>query len=358
MNQNPEYKTLNAPAEFKVDVDSRTIEGYASVFKIKDLGGDIIHPGAFARSLSRRSKESGGWRIPLLWQHQIETPIGRPVVLEEDSYGLHFIDSIPDTGPGTPETRALVLAKEGVIDGVSIGYISEREEIVEKDDDWTRDLFQVDLFERSLVTFPMNDEARVTRVQKQWLSLDSEFCAKAGKLLSAKNFRGIKRAIDILEGVIASITLESEKSEHKAVIPYKSYPTDDRPWDGPAEIAAAEVSDLRIMCTWYDSENADVKSAYKLPHHRADGYSISWQGLTAAMGALLGARGGVQVPSGDRRGIYNHLARHYRDDFDRDPPEFRSVDSSEIETADNAFLESLVETKEAIDRMCETFKSC
>jgi HK97 family phage prohead protease len=210
--KNPEFKTMSVPAEFKADMDKRTVEGYASVFGVKDLGRDIIHSGAFKGSLEKRSKPGGGWRIPLLWQHDMSNPIGKPLVLEEDSHGLHFVDSIPDTGPGSPEQRALILAHEGVIDGVSIGYIPEHEEVVETDEDWTRHLHSVDLLEHSLVTFPMNEEARVTTVRKQWLELDEDTREKVGRVLSARNFSNLEKAIELLQKVLASATLEDEKS--------------------------------------------------------------------------------------------------------------------------------------------------
>ena len=108
-------------------------------------------------------------------------------------------------------------------------------------------------------------------------------------------------------------------------------------WDGPAEVAAADVDDLRVMCAWYDTEAEDVKGSYKLPHHRSGtDHTLVWRGLTAAMGALLGARGGVDIPSGDRRGVYNHLARHYRDDFDAEPPEFRQATEAEAKAVAEA----------------------
>jgi hypothetical protein len=76
------------------------------------------------------------------------------------------------------------------------------------------------------------------------------------------------------------------------------------------------------MCAWYDSDNPDVKSSYKLPHHHASGnHAVVWRGVAAAMAALLGARGGVDIPDSDKEGVYNHLAKHYKD-FDKEPPEF------------------------------------
>jgi hypothetical protein len=117
---------------------------------------------------------------------------------------------------------------------------------------------------------------------------------------------------------------ESVMTQDKRVIPYKKYPLDDEEaaWNGPKEKAAAEVDDLKKMSTWVDSEKDDVKGGYKLHHHRADGYNTVWRGVAAAMAALLGARGGVDIPDGDRKGVFNHLARHYKE-FDKDVPEFK-----------------------------------
>ncbi|MCK4575761.1 hypothetical protein KAU34_05100, partial [candidate division WOR-3 bacterium] len=100
-------------------------------------------------------------------------------------------------------------------------------------------------------------------------------------------------------------------------------------WDAGAEVKQAEVKDLKIMCTWYDTEHADLKTAYKLPHHKASGYSTVWRGVAAAMGALLGARGGVQIPANDKKGVYNHLKKHYAE-FDKEAPEFREYSIYEL----------------------------
>lgn len=94
-------------------------------------------------------------------------------------------------------------------------------------------------------------------------------------------------------------------------------------WDAAAEVSAAEgAATLRKMHAWVDAEgDPEAKSSYKLPHHTTEG-SVVWRGVAAAMGALMGSRGGVAIPSGDRRGVYAHLARHYAQ-FDKDVPEFK-----------------------------------
>jgi len=119
--------------------------------------------------------------------------------------------------------------------------------------------------------------------------------------------------------------------EEKGVIPFKETPKapEDEDWDAGKEVKQAEISDLKIMCAWFDSENPDVKGAYKLPHHKAKGHTVVWRGVAAAMAALLGARGGVAIPAGDKKGVYNHLKSHYKQ-FDKEPPELRDYEDDEI----------------------------
>lgn len=105
---------------------------------------------------------------------------------------------------------------------------------------------------------------------------------------------------------------------------------EDTPWDGPEQVAAADVDDLKVMCAWVDSEFPDLKGSYKLPHHEAEGrHRVVWRGVWAAMAALFGARGGVNIPDADRRGVYDHLARHYRE-FDKEPPGFKEYSAEEL----------------------------
>jgi HK97 family phage prohead protease len=115
--------------------------------------------------------------------------------------------------------------------------------------------------------------------------------------------------------------------ETKGVIPFKDLGTlpESADWDGGAETKKAEIDDLKLMCAWYDSDEPDNKGSYKLPHHTVDGHKCVWRGTAAAMAALMGARGGVEIPAGDKRGVYNHLAKHYRQ-FDKEPPEFRLIE--------------------------------
>ncbi len=126
--------------------------GYASIFHRVDRGGDRVLPGAFARSIARR----GARGIRLLWQHDPASPIGVIDEIAEDGRGL-FVRGrlLLDVARGQ-EAHALLSA--AAIDGLSIGY---RAVVAERDRDGVRNLREIDLWEVSLVTFPMQPAARV-----------------------------------------------------------------------------------------------------------------------------------------------------------------------------------------------------
>ncbi len=104
-------------------------------------------------------------------------------------------------------------------------------------------------------------------------------------------------------------------------IPFKHYPLDapDAAWDANAEIANASTDDLRVMCAWDDATRPDQKNGYKLPHHKADTYHTNLKGLIAAGNAIMGARGGVEIPKYDMDAVKAHLQKHYHE-FGRTAP--------------------------------------
>ena len=139
--------------------DGWSFSGYASTFGNIDEGGDVVLRGAFANSLAVR--------VPrLLWQHDMSEPIGKVVQLKEDDLGLHGDFLISRTSRGHD---AYVLLKDGAIDSMSIGYIPEEQEFDDVHN--VRKLKSVDLLEISLVSIPMNEEARVTAVKARQLML-------------------------------------------------------------------------------------------------------------------------------------------------------------------------------------------
>jgi HK97 family phage prohead protease len=126
------------------------IEGYASLFGAADESGDVVAEGAFAASLAH-----GPRRVKLLWQHDAAEPIGVWETVEEDKRGLRVAGRLLTEVRRGAEAAALLRA--GAIDGLSIGYQTVK---ATRLPGGGRKLLQVDLWEVSLVTFPMLPGAR------------------------------------------------------------------------------------------------------------------------------------------------------------------------------------------------------
>ncbi len=135
------------------------VEGYASVYGILDRGGDIVMPGAFKQSLAdwRRKKAMP----PMLWQHDSGIPVGVWSELAEDDKGLRVKGSLVLDVPAAAAARALMMA--GAVKGLSIGYRTLDDEIDRQTG--VRRIKKAELWEVSLVTFPMLPEAQITGVK-------------------------------------------------------------------------------------------------------------------------------------------------------------------------------------------------
>jgi HK97 family phage prohead protease len=139
-----------------IDADG-TVEGYASLFGEIDQSRDMVVRGAFAETLARR----GVRRIPMLFQHDPSEPVGIWLELREDHRGLFARGRlIPEVARGR---ELLSLLRAGAIDGLSIGFRAAKARIDPKTR--IRRLHAVDLWEISIVTFPLLAGARVHAVK-------------------------------------------------------------------------------------------------------------------------------------------------------------------------------------------------
>lgn len=150
---NLETKFCNSGGPVTVS-EGHVVEGYASLFGLSDQGGDMVQPGAYAASLERLSAK--GARVKMLWQHDPAQPIGVWDEVREDATGLWVKGRILTELERGREAAALIGA--GAIDGLSIGYRTLRAEKAAGG----RKLAELELWEVSLVTFPMLPEARVS----------------------------------------------------------------------------------------------------------------------------------------------------------------------------------------------------
>lgn len=146
----------------RVDPDG-TFEGYASTFGNVDQGGDVVEPGAFIEGLVKAKAD--GRTVPMLWQHDQREPIGVWTDIAEDTKGLYVKGKLLIEDDPLAK-RAYGLLKAKALGGMSIGYRVPPGGMVE--DEKRRGVYRLkklDLREVSLVTMPMNVQARVTSIK-------------------------------------------------------------------------------------------------------------------------------------------------------------------------------------------------
>jgi len=153
-------QTIDLPAEDSVRVDAiqpenvLTLAGYASRFEQIDLSGDCVKQGAFSAALLSQNE-----KLPMLFNHETDTPIGVWDDVFEDDIGLFvkgrlFLDR--------PEAAGIArLITSGSLSGLSIGFRTRR---YSPRPDGGRDLFDLELWEVSIVAFPMLRSARLTEI--------------------------------------------------------------------------------------------------------------------------------------------------------------------------------------------------
>jgi HK97 family phage prohead protease len=170
--------------------------GYASLFDAVDMGRDAIAPGAFAASLSKR----GAAGIRMLFQHDPNEPIGRWLSIREDERGLQVEGQLATGVARAREIHALMA--EGALDGLSIGFRTVRARTDAKTG--VRRIIEADLWEISVVTFPMLPGARVSAVKgvarptkrelERWLVRDAGLTRSEARSVMAKGFDGLAGA--------------------------------------------------------------------------------------------------------------------------------------------------------------------
>lgn len=146
-------ETLNVKMD-DIKSSGGAFTGYGAIFEQMDQGGDVIRPGAFAASLARH--KAAGTLPAMLYQHDPNRPIGVWTKMEEDARGLMVEGRLVMEAPDGKATAALLEA--GALRGLSIGYKTTR---ASSSGQGGRYLEEIDLWEVSMVTFPMQPSAQV-----------------------------------------------------------------------------------------------------------------------------------------------------------------------------------------------------
>ncbi|WP_244974828.1 MULTISPECIES: HK97 family phage prohead protease [Alphaproteobacteria] len=183
-----------------------TFSGYASLFGRVDLGRDAVERGAFARSLEKR----GAAGVRMLFQHDPNQPIGTWDELREDARGLLVRGRL---ALGVARAREVwELMRDRALDGLSIGFRTVKAKTEAKTG--VRRIVEADLWEISVVTFPMLPEARVDEVKaegrgaplptarafERWLTQDAGLTRREARVVIAKGFGALRRERDAARG--------------------------------------------------------------------------------------------------------------------------------------------------------------
>lgn len=250
------------------------VEGYASTWDV-DRGNDVIIRGAFAATIARHAGE--GRQVRMLWQHNGDQLIGGfpAEKMREDERGLFVRGEINlETQAGR---EAYALAKQGVLSDFSVGFsIPSRDAVKYNDmgDRNVREIREVELWEVSLVGEPMNPHA---------------------------NVMAVKRALPFADLPVAERSRDWDADAAVGRV---------RQFTGSLDSATAEY---RQAFLWVEDGKESELTAYKLPiADVVDGWlMVVPRAVFSAAAALLGARGGVDIPDDDRAGVIQSVERYY-----------------------------------------------
>lgn len=181
-------KHKNLKVEIKSVDDAGSFTGYASVFNNVDLGGDIIAPGAFTKTIKENPQ------VPILWGHDSQEVIGINKEWKEDTVGLYVTGQLILDVQRAKEARSLI--QVGAVKGMSIGYDPITVDYSQADKG-IRILKEVKLWEYSLTPFPMNPEAQITGVK----SMDDFEGELAELLVYAGKQKGAEREVLIAQAI-------------------------------------------------------------------------------------------------------------------------------------------------------------
>ena len=276
----------------EINEENRTLDGVASTDSI-DRDGDVI--------------KQDGWELDnfkknpvFLWAHDYwKPPLGKVIDIGVKDGKLMFTVKFIDKGDDEWSKFADMifrLYKDKFLNAFSVGFLPK----------------EFEGNEHGGYTFKKQELLEISSVPVPALQDALAFAAKGIKAVPANHTPPTDE--------------ESSWDANKAISQLRKWASSD----GSGDKDTIDWNKYAKGFAWYDSGDKENFGSYKLPHHYVkDGKLITVKrGVIAAMGALLGARGGVDIPDNERKRVYNHLAAHYKQ-FDMEPPEFRSAEDVE-----------------------------
>ncbi len=172
--------------DFRSTEDDAGFEGHAASWWSVDSYGTAMAPGAFKKTLRERRD-----RIPVLWNHNPDVPVGKHLEIKEDDKGLYVNIGIADDG--ADGTVLLKRLRYGVPLGMSFGFVTTRSRPAEDDDpldmstapSWLGKgkaarkevtvITEVAYWESSPVTFPANENSTIDAIRSAHIEQQADF---------------------------------------------------------------------------------------------------------------------------------------------------------------------------------------
>lgn len=307
-----ELKFMTVPFEIKeIEEDDKYFhfKGYASTFGNVDRGGDVVLKGAFVDSLNEMNR--AGDVLPALWQHNSNEPVGIYKEVYEDNVGL-FVHGIMPKDDDFVKGRVIPQMEIGSITKMSIGYsvvkyTSERTE----DDDLIWHLHKLKLWEVSVVTIPMNNNANITEMK----TIAFEDLPVAGKDVEWDAVEAEKR-IKEWSGGKEGLPVDEMRKKYKSAF------------------------------LWHDQKDIESFGAYKLLFADViDGNLTAIpKGIFAAAASVASSKG-VDIPDAEKENVINIINKYYKKMDLESPFESKTCFRiDDIKCFDECLLENLLKT--------------
>jgi len=293
--------------EFSEEQGLPIVTGYASSTAL-DLQGDVITEEALKQVAEEITKDP--YNKVFLNHNMNDIPIGK-IVEAKVVDGKLWVKIVLNKAHEKFE-QVYNSLKGGFLNAFSIGY-----QVLER---LGNKITKLRILEVSLVSIPANPEAIVEEVKQ----LD----------------------VILTKGVVPGHPWKYGKDDKSEWKKPRLEDFTDKSWD---ELSDSEKRSIAGHFAWAPKMPPERFTDLKLPHHDPKTHAVVWRGVVAAMAALFGARGGVDIPAEDRRKVYNHLAQHYRE-FGKEPPDFKFLEEFVIQLE---HLKSLISAEKNMESELE-----
>ena len=346
------YKDCGLPDIKMLDDDTRRVRIRMSTASVDRDNDTIAVDGWDTRNYEKNP-------VVLYGHNYFGLPVGKAVQLHKDAMSLSAVDEFVPREIDAFADTVYQMLKHGFLNTASVGF--RQLEYTINEERRGVDFIRQELLEHSIVPVPANPEAIVEArglLGAEAMQPLIDWCEKTLDTWQQIAGAPVERAA--VESVYTTltptsipvgVTITASSSAEPATTPSEERLTQstkgvsprdvsrrtapqDAEWARPImadfteeafdTLSAADRRRIAGHFAWAEEQPPAQYQQLKLPHHRAEDGWIVWRGVTSAMAALLGARGGVQIPDEDRRAVYDHLASHY-EQFDTAPPEFRFV---------------------------------